>query len=125
MATKILASLALAATLVSGCAGMNGGVNRGDNQAAIDANFAQFSACMKSVDALPEYAVLLPHTSNGQVAELTDNRLPTPEEARLIVARADAKARVVSPLSLRLPRRRSTGRTLRRFGQPGLRRGFN
>jgi hypothetical protein len=47
---------------------------------------------IKSVNNLPEYAALLPHTSNGEVAELTDDRLPTPEEARLFVARADAKA---------------------------------
>jgi hypothetical protein len=55
---------------------------------------AQVKACVQSVESKPEYALLLPHTlgpgaTQPTMAMLTDERLATPEEARLWAVRHD------------------------------------
>jgi hypothetical protein len=54
----------------------------------------QVKACIRAVQSKPEYALLLPHTLDPDVTQptmamLTDERLATPEEARLWAARHD------------------------------------
>lgn len=67
-----------------------------------------FKACLAAVVAKPEYASLLPHTpdpATGQptMAQLTDESLISPEEAKLFAARWDeltpCKTHVLSALS--------------------------
>jgi hypothetical protein len=88
---KVLAVIPTLA-LLAGCAGMNGGGNVG--QKAIDAAFAQGGVCNMEVVNRPEYAGVRAHFHAGEIpaSELTDDRRPTPEEARLVVARWDARA---------------------------------
>lgn len=97
MAAKTLASLALAVMLLAGCAnqGANQGANEGANQqAAINAALAKNQACVDEVNNRPDYAALRAHSYSGPIpaSALADNRRPTPEEARLVVARWDAMA---------------------------------
>jgi hypothetical protein len=55
---------------------------------------AQLKACIRTIQNKPEYALLLPHTLDPDVTQptmamLTDERLPSPDEARLWAARHD------------------------------------
>lgn len=54
----------------------------------------QVKACITTIRAKPEYASLLqhlpdPNTNQFTMAQLTDNRLPSPRDARLMAARYD------------------------------------
>jgi len=84
---KHFAAAAVAATLLAGCA--NPGANR---QAAIKDAFTRLSACTDEVANRPEYAAVRAHFLREITAgALADNRLPTPEEARLVLRRFDAE----------------------------------
>jgi hypothetical protein len=82
---KVLAAISTLA-LLAGCATSQSGINNA---------YAQRRECSKEVTARPEFAALAPHTHFGSevlARELSDERLPTPEEARLEVERWDAAA---------------------------------
>jgi hypothetical protein len=92
MTRLVGAALAVTATLLSGCAGIDRG---GNAQEAINAAFARAKVCTAEVVNRPEYAAVRAHYWPGDeipASELADNRRPTPEEARLRVARWDAAA---------------------------------
>ena len=81
----ILATVSTPA-LLAGCA---------TQQTGIDNAYAQRNVCFKTVVAQPEFAALASHIHIGPeipASELADERLPTPEEARLAVASWDAAA---------------------------------
>jgi hypothetical protein len=83
---RFLLSAALTSTvaLLAGCATPQSGINNA---------YAQRGVCSKEVAARPEFAALASHTHSGfPASELSDERRPTPEEARLMVARWDAGA---------------------------------
>ena len=55
---------------------------------------ASFDDCLKQIRNKPAYASLVPHssdlgTSQPSMAQLTDETLPSPEDARLVAARFD------------------------------------
>jgi predicted aspartyl protease len=81
---KILVAVS-AAALLAGCATRQQGIN---------AAYKQVDVCTKEVVSRPEYAAVRAHFHPGEipVSALTDDRRPTPEEARLVVARWDAGA---------------------------------
>jgi hypothetical protein len=93
-----LKSFALLAGLVivAGCAT---GAQRQAQQSAVGAQeaAAQFKACWAPIIVKPEYTPLLPHnpdpeTSQPTMVQLTDERLPSQEEAKLWAARHDEMA---------------------------------
>src|SRR5690242_4316512 len=54
----------------------------------------QVKACVTTIRARPEYTSLLPHlpdpnTNQFTMAQLTDEKLPSPREARLMASRYD------------------------------------
>jgi hypothetical protein len=56
-----------------------------------DAN-ETMNACVKAINAKPEYTLLVPHTvidNNPTISQMTDERLPTRQEATLYGQRAD------------------------------------
>jgi hypothetical protein len=81
----LVAAIAVAA-LLAGCTTQQTGIHNA---------YAQRDVCSKAVIAQPEFAALASHTHIGPeipASELADERLPTPDEARLVVARWDAAA---------------------------------
>jgi hypothetical protein len=103
--------LTLVVPLLTGCATA---AQRQAQQAALGTQegVTQFKACVAVVLAKPEYASLLPHTldpDTGQatMAQLTDERLPSQNDARLLASRFDeatlCRTRYLSALSSARP----------------------
>ena len=93
-----LNSFALLASLVivAGCAT---GAQRQAQQSAAGAQeaVAQFKACWAPIIVKPEYTPLLPYNPDAEtgrptMAQLTDERLPSTEESKLLSARRDELA---------------------------------
>jgi hypothetical protein len=90
--SRAMAGLLLLATVAGGCTAAQRDVTR--VQSAARKIVAENTACMATVTAKPEYAVLLPHTADqttgrATMAQLTDETLPTRAEGQLLAARYD------------------------------------
>ena len=90
MASLRLAVATAAVIALAGCAPTAQQIN-----AAIQANKDQFTACEIAVLGNPEYSSLLGHNFPAEsppAAELANDTLPTPEQARLLVQRWNERA---------------------------------